>query len=168
MGRAKVWHKVMVKRGVDQLHQLPPPPAQEGEPDTPPPPPSLKIEVYGPYTRTDRRLWTFLLQTAAQELGKQAIHTLPLPTVLAALKTAHASPTRRHLWEAVQRLTASRIIWDGKVAPRHSSVATPLLSAHLNREDDVLLFHFCPFLLQLLRNNKENARLQLLLDSKKH
>ena len=168
-GNRSKWHHAGVRWCLDRLpDQQPPPPA------TPPPPPeeagkpSLKIEVHGPYTRTDRLLWAFLLESAEPELGQQDIHTLPLPVVLAALKTANASPTRRHLWEALQRLTASRISWDGKVAPRHSSVSTPLLSAHLNREDDVLLFHFCPFLLQLLRNNKENARLQLLLDSKKH
>ena len=162
-GRAKKWNHMGVQWCIAQLDR----PAKAEQPPAEAPQPSLKIEVYGPYTRTDRRLWTFLLKSAERELGERPIHTLPLPVVLAALKTADASPTRRHLWEAVQRLTASRITWDGKVAPRHSSVSTPLLSAHLNREEDVLLFHFCPFLVQLLRNSKESARLQLLIESKK-
>lgn len=167
MGRARVWHKVMVKRCVDQLDQLPPAATQAVEPDTPLPQPSLKIEIHGPYTAADLSLWTFLLNQIEDELIAGKEYTLPLPTAFHALEVGKGSPTRRHLWEALQRLASTRIFWDGRLGQRRNSIATPLLSGRVIDDENILVFDYTASLVKLLRNRHQRARLHLLLESKK-
>ena len=167
VGRAKMWHKVMVKRCVDQLDQLPPAPAQEVEPEPPPAKPSLKIEIHGPYTAADLSLWTFLVNQLGDELSAGKEYTLPLPAVFHALEVGKGSPTRHHLWEALQRLGSTRIFWDGRLGQRRNSIATPLLSGRVIDDENVLVFEYTSSLVKLLRNRHQRARLQLLLESKK-
>ena len=128
-------------------------------------PPFLKIEVHGPYTAADRRLWGFLLHRAWPELEKKTAHKLPLPTVLDALRAGKGRVERKQLWEALLRLTATYVAWDGKLGQRHRSVCVSLLSATLT--EDTLSFHFSPDLLQLLTNHEQYARLQTVLEGRR-
>ena len=107
------------------------------------------------------------MNQAGDELAENKVHTIPLPVVYEALKVGEGSPTRRHLCEALQRLTATRIFWDGKLPPLRNSTSVTLLTGQVVDEEKVLAFHFSPFLVKLLRNRQQKARLQLLLESKK-
>ena len=162
-GRAKKWNHMGVQWCIAQLDA---PAKAEHAPD-PAPQPSLTIEIHGPYTPADRLLWTFLVNRAGDELAENKVHTIPLPVVYDALKVGEGSPTRRHLCEALQRLTATRIFWDGKLPPLRNSTSVSLLTGQVVDEEKVLAFHFSPFLVKLLRNRQQKARLQLLLESKK-
>ena len=135
------------------------------EPDAPQP--SLKIEIHGPYTAPDLSLWTFLLNQIGDELIAGKEYTLPLPAVFHALEVGKGSPTRRHLWEAMQRLASTRIFWDGRLGQRRNSIATQLLSGRVIDDENTLVFDYTPDLVKLLRNRHQRARLQLLLESKK-
>ena len=162
-GRGKKWNHTAVRW---YLAQLDAPAKAEHAPD-PAPHPSLTIEIHGPYTPADRLLWTFLVNQAGDELAENKVHTIPLPVVYEALKVGEGSPTRRHLCEVLQRLTATRIFWDGKLPPLRNSTSVTLLTGQVVDEEKVLAFHFSPFLVKLLRNRQQKARLQLLLESKK-
>ena len=124
-------------------------------------PPALTLEVTGPYTPADRRLWHFLLHQVWAELGEQADHRLPLTRVMPALPD---EPDPDKLWEAVKRLTASRITWTAELGQRRLAVAVPLLSAALSA--NALAFHFSPYLVKLLLDDTQYARLQALLEGK--
>ena len=131
------------------------------------PQPSLTIEIHGPYTAADLSLWTFLLNQIGDELRAGKEYTLPLPTVFHALEVGKGSPTRRHLWEALQRLASTRIFWDGRLGQRRNSIATPLLSGRVIDDENILVFEYTASLVKLLRNRHQRARLHLLLESKK-
>ena len=168
-GNRSKWHHAGVRWCLDRLDGKPPPtparppkvPQEEGEP-------ALHIEVHGRYTRSDRLLWDFLVQRAWPTLANRMTHTLPLPVVYGTLEAAHTPPTRRQLWEALQRLAATRIVWDGKAPPRRNSTVVGLLTGQIIDDKHLLLFHFSPFLVTLLLNHKQNARLRVLLEAKKH
>ena len=162
-GRAKKWNHMGVQWCIAQLDA---PATAETSPDTTSHP-SLKIEIYGPYTASDLSLWTFLLNQVGDELTATTEHTLPLPVVYNALKVGKGSPTRRHLWETLQRLASTRVFWDGKLGQRWTSIATHLLTARVITDENVLVFEYTSSLVKLLRNRQQHARLQLLLESKK-
>ena len=162
-GRAKKWNHMGVQWCIAQLD----PPAKAKQAPDSAPPASLKIEVYGPYTASDLSLWTFLLNQVGDELTVNTEHTLPLPVVYHALKVGKGSPTRRHLWEALQRLASTRVFWDGKLGQRWTSIATHLLTGRVINDENVLVFEYTSSLVKLLRTRKQRARLQLLLESKK-
>lgn len=162
-GRAKKWNHMGVQWCIAQLDR----PAKAKQPSDKAAQPSLKIEIHGPYTAADLSLWTFLLNQIGDELIAGKEYTLPLPTVFHALEVGKGSPTRRHLWEALQRLASTRIFWDGRLGQRRNSIATPLLSGRVIDDENVLVFEYTSSLVKLLRNRQQRARLQLLLESKK-
>ena len=162
-GRAKKWNHMGVQWCIAQLDR----PAKAKQPPDKAAQPSLKIEIHGPYTAADLSLWTFLLNQIGDELTAGKEYTLPLPAVYHALEVGKGSPTRRHLWEALQRLDSTRIFWDGRLGQRRNSIATPLLSGRVIDDENVLVFDYTSSLVKLLRNRHQRARLQLLLESKK-
>ena len=171
VGRAKKWNYMGVRWCLQQLPEpaavTPAPPSTAEHAPAPDAKPSLKIEIYGPYTAPDLSLWTFLLNQIGDELTANKEHTLPLPVVYNALKVGKGSPTRRHLWEALQRLASTRVFWDGKLGQRWTSIATHLLTGRVIDDENVLVFEYTSSLVKLLRNRQQRARLYLLLESKK-
>lgn len=163
VGKGKKWSHTVVRWYLAQLDGQ----AQAEHPPAAAPQPSLKIEIHGPYTAADLSLWTFLLNQIGDELSAGKEYTLPLPAAFHALEVGKGSPTRLHLWEALQRLASTRIFWDGRLGQRRNSIATPLLSGRVIDDENVLVFDYTASLVKLLRNRHQRARLHLLLESKK-
>lgn len=163
----KKWHHSAVRWCLDQ-DAAPPAakPATPAQPSTPAAePPTLTVKVHGPYTPTDRLLWDFLLHAVWAKLDKQADHTLSLERGLDALRAVKGRPNREHLWEALDRLAASRVKLEGTLDRHQLTITTPLLAAVLT--ENTVSFHFPPPLVKLVKNPQQYTRLQALLEGKR-
>ena len=152
------------------------PPAQHsgvGSPPQPPPsavatsapgpadPPSLKLELDGPATAADRRLWFSLVRVARSELGQKPSHQLPRARALVLLPIGPPDPGPAELWAAMKRLRASGITWEARLQNRPLSMTAPLISGVLT--DTALTFHFAPELVTLLLDEQQFVRVRTLI-----
>lgn len=149
-GNRSKWHHAGVRWCLDRLDR-----------EKASTPPTLTVKVHGPYTRTDSLLWDFLLHTVWSTLEKEADHTLPLERGLDALRAVKGRPDREHLWEALDRLVASRVKLEGTLDRHQLTISTPLLAAVLT--ENTVSFHFPPPLVKLVKNPQQYTRLQALL-----
>ena len=138
----------------------PTPPAAAGTPG-PAEPPSLKIELDGPATPADRRLWFSLVRVARPELGQKPSHQLPRARALVLLPIGPPTPGPAELWAAMKRLRASGITWEARLENRPLSMTASLLSGVLT--DDALTFHFSPELVALLLDDTQFERLRMVI-----
>lgn len=155
----KKWHHSAVRWCLDQ--EAGPPPAKPPAPG----PPTLTVKVHGPYTPTDRLLWDFLLHAVWSKLDEETDHTLSLERGLDALRAVKGRPDREHLWEALDRLAASRVKLEGTLDRHQLTITTPLLAAVLT--ENTVWFHFPPPLVKLVKNPQQYTRLQALLEGKR-
>ena len=142
--RWKKWHHSAVRWCLDQ---------EKG------PPSAVEIDVHGPYTAADRRLWGVLLHLAGPELDKAGGHKLSVASVLDT-----AGLDREQLGAALDRLTQTRMTWVAQPAPGLTVRAALLASSTLS--GDILSLHFAPPLLKLLQNAKQHARIHAALEEK--
>ena len=193
-GRSKKWNQPGVRAALQQLEAQAPAPPPPLPPTSPPPPPSiaavpipaevdpsppeptpapkpaplpphsLKVKILGPWTRTDSLLWDFLIHKVWEELGQKAAHTLPLQDGLNGLRAARGRSDRAHLWDALDRLAASRVKLEGQLDKQHLAISTPLLSAALTQK--TLAFQFPDALIRLVKNPQQYTRLQALFGVK--
>ena len=136
----------------------PPPPPENSPPAPSPEPKSDSIDIHGPYTVEDRRLWELLLRLPGPDLAPTEIHQLLVSTVLDTLGL-----DQDQLTPALDRLTCTRIKW-GSLRPPGLTVLVPLL-ASVTQSGNILSFYFAPHLMKLLKNGKEFARLQIVLEA---
>ena len=142
---------------------VPPKSAPHPKPPLPQPPPAPEpksdtIDIHGPYTVEDRRLWELLLRLPGPDLDPTEIHQLPVSTVLDTLGL-----DQDQLTPALDRLTCTRMKWVS-VRPPGLTVLVPLL-ASVTQSGNTLSFYFAPHLMKLLKNGKEFARLQIALEA---
>ena len=149
-GNRSKWHHAGVRWCLDRLDR-----------EKASAPPTLTVTVHGPYTRTDSLLWDFLLHTVWSKLDTETDHTLPLERGLDALRAVKGRPDREHLWDALDRLAASRVKLEGTLDRHQLTITTPLLAAVLT--EDTVSFHFPPPLVKLVKNPQQYTRLQALL-----
>ena len=119
---------------------------------------SLKIEVDGPCTPADRRLWFSLVRVARAELGQKPSHELPCAHALRLLPIGPPAPGPADLWGAIKRLRASGITWEARLNGRPLSITTPLISGVLTAT--ALTFYFSPELVTLLLDATQFDRLR--------
>ena len=149
----------------------PPPPQTAPSADPPPPtappaapkpaPKSDTIDVHGPYTVEDRRLWGLLLRLATRDLDPGAFHQMSVSSVLDALRM-----DQEQLTSGLDRLICTSIKWVA-LRPPGLMVWAPLL-ASVTLSGNFLSFHFAPHLIKLLRDDKEYTRIQAALEEKEN
>ena len=180
-GRAKKWNHVGVQACLQQLEEweapahdptpppspVPPPAAPNGAPPPPPSPakPSptakMKLQIHGPWRRTDGLLWEFLLHKVWDDLDQKPAHALPIKDALPGLREAPPPHTRTQLCDALNRLARSVVFAVGSDGPLLLDVTTPLISTACT--EDTLHFQFPDALLKLLTLPRQLTRLQELL-----
>ena len=182
-GRGKKWNHTAVGRLFRQFEALPPPPtpstaagvgtaAVDPQPSAPRAAPApnprhvhrLSVKIQGPWIDTDSLLWEFLIHKVWEELGEKTDHTLPLQAGLKGLRLSRPRRERAHLWEALDRLSASRVKLEGQLNNQLLSISTPLISAVLT--EDSLSFQFPAALIKLVKNPREYIRLKELFAAK--
>ena len=189
-GRYKKWNHMGVQWCVQQLTRSPAPdnpapsspapsiaavPAPaEGEPppaaspSEPAPKPRrhrpMKVKIQGPWIHTDSLLWEFLIHKVWDELTKKTDHTMPIQEALDGLPLLRRRKDPAHLWEAVDRLAASRFKLEDELGSERLAISTPLLSALLT--EDTLSFQFPTTLIKMVKNPQQYIRLKELLAAK--
>ena len=171
-GRYKKWNQMGVRACLQELEALtgpaPPadPPPAPALPPAPQPPPTarLTVKIQGPWIATDSLLWEFLLQKVWADLRKKPEHTIRLKEAVLGLRLTRRRQDQAHLWEALDRLAASRVVWHGQLDEARLSIVTPLISAWSLGAS--LSFAFPPALVKLLENPEQYGRLKELLGAR--
>ena len=71
---------------------------------------------------------------------------------------------QEHLWDALDRLAASRVVWHGQLDEARLSIVAPLISAWALGTS--LSFAFSPALVKLLDNPEQYVRLKELFGAR--
>lgn len=161
-GRAKKWNQPGVQACLQQLEEweaAPPPPPPS--PATPSPTATMKLQIHGPWLRTDGLLWEFLLHKVWDGLDQKPTHALPIKDALPGLRAAPPPHTRTQLCDALDRLARSVVFAVGSDGPQLLDVTTPLISTACT--EDTLHFQFPDALLKLLTLPRQLTRLHELL-----
>ena len=61
--------------------------------------------VEGPYTERDRKLWTFLLHVAFDDLGKQGGHEVEIKDINSVFRALGGQHSTEWIWESAKRLS---------------------------------------------------------------
>ena len=159
-GRGKKWNHTAVGRLFRQFEAAPTPrPAPQ-----PPPTARLHVKIQGPWMVTDSLLWEFLLHKVWANLLKKSEHTIRLKEAVLGLRLTPRRQDQERLWEALDRLAASRVVWHGQLDDARLSIVAPLISAWSLGAS--LSFAFPPALVKLLENPEQYARLKELLGAR--
>lgn len=125
------------------------------------------VDVKGPYTERDRKLWVFLLHAVFDELGHKAMHEISVADVNAVFRELGGRHETRWLWDSVRRLARTVVEWetlgDDRMEIEEWGVAT-LLYANLTknaRSTGRLKFGFPPNLIPIIQHPRRFARLRL-------
>ena len=172
-GRSKKWNQPGVRACLQQLEALSAPPsptpapsapAPPEPPPQPPPAARLHVKIHGPWIATDYLLWEFLLQKVWADLLTNSEHTIPLTAAMRGLRLTPRRQDQEHLWDALDRLAASRVVWQGQLDEARLSIVAPLISAWVLGAS--LSFAFSPALVKLLHNPEQYVRLKELFGAK--
>lgn len=165
-GRSSRWHhnavdRLLARAGARPEEAPTPPPSPTPQPS---PTARLHVKIHGPWIATDSLLWEFLLQKVGADLLTQSEHTIPLTEAVRGLRLPPGRQDQEHLWDALDRLAASRVVWQGQLDDTRLSIVAPLLSAWLI--DARLSFAFSPALVKLLKDPGQYGRLKELLGAR--
>lgn len=125
------------------------------------------VDVQGPYTERDRKLWVFLLHAVFDELGDTPMHELSVREINEVFRRLGGDHNTRWLWESVKRLARTTVEWqtlgDDRFEVEEEGIAT-LLFASLSknaRSTGRLRFGFPPNLIPIIQAPRRFARLRL-------
>ena len=169
-GRSSRWHhnavdRLLARAGARPEEASASPPAAPAAPTPQPAPPAhLHVKIQGPWRAADTILWEFLLHQVWPALLEESEHTIPLVEALRGLRLTPARQDQEHLWDALDRLAASRVLWEARHESGRLAIVAPLLSAWAS--DTSLAFAVPPALLKLLHNPEQYAHLKALLGAR--
>lgn len=125
------------------------------------------VDVQGPYTERDRKLWVFLLHAVFDELGETPMHELSVREINEVFRRLGGDHNTRWLWDSVKRLARTTVEWqtlgDDRFEVEEEGIAT-LLFASLSknaRSQGRLRFGFPPNLIPIIQAPRRFARLRL-------
>ena len=122
------------------------------------------VNVEGPYTERDRKLWVFLLHAVFDELGKQPLHTLSVREINAVFRELGGEHGTSWLWESAKRLAKTTIEWEYTLGDDRVQGVASLFSAEVHkaaRANGALRFGFPPLLIPILKEPTRFARLRV-------
>jgi hypothetical protein len=139
--------------------------ASKDNPATVPVPlPVIIVNIQGPYTERDRKLWVFLAHAVWDELETTRIHELSVYRINHIFRECGGDHNTNWIWESAKRLVRTTIEWeqlDGDA--RYKGIAV-LLSYALTdkeaRETGILRFEFPAGLIPVLKEPHRFARLR--------
>ena len=126
------------------------------------------VDVQGPYTERDRKLWVFLLHAVFDELGTTQLHSLSVREINDVFRKLGGDHNTRWLWESVKRLAKTTVEWetlgDDRFEDSGEWGVASLLYASLSKNDRAqgrLKFGFPPNLIPIIQQPRRFARLRL-------
>lgn len=123
------------------------------------------VNVDGPYTERDRKLWVFLLHAVFDELETTPVHSIPVRDINAVFREVGGEHSTKWLWESAKRLAKTTVEWettfgDGRFEQGVSSMFGANLSKKA-RQMGTLTFNFPPLLIPIIKQPLRFARLRV-------
>jgi len=138
----------------------------EDDPATVPVPlQTVIVNVEGPYTERDRKLWVFLLHAVFDELGEKPIHTLSVREINEVFRQLGGDHNTKWLWESAKRLAKTTVEWETTFNDdRFEQGIAAMFGANISkkaRSTGEIHFFFPPNLIPIIKQPMRFARLRV-------
>ncbi|KIT14720.1 replication initiation protein [Jannaschia aquimarina] len=120
--------------------------------------------VEGPYTERDRKLWTFLLHVAFEELGQKGGHSVAIKDINTVFRSLGGQHDTAWIWESAKRLTRTIVEFEVTFGDERFDTVTSIFSASVPRKGkrgSDLHFWFPEPLIPIIREPLRFARLRV-------
>lgn len=122
------------------------------------------VKVDGPYTERDRKLWTFLLHAAWDELGEKLMHELSVAEINGVFRELGGDHSSAWIWESARRLAKTTVEWEQTLGDERVLGVSSIFGAMLSkqaRQSGRLKFNFPPLLIPIIKQPHRFARLRV-------
>jgi len=138
---------------------------ERDDPATVPVPlPIVITNVQGPYTAKDRKLWTFLLHVAFDELGKRGGHSVPIKDINAVFRALGGEHSTDWIWASAKRLAQTTVEFEVTYNDERYDTVTSIFTASVPRKGkrgSELHFWFPEPLIPIIKEPLRFARLRV-------
>lgn len=120
--------------------------------------------VQGPYTERDRKLWTFLLHVAFDELGKQGGHQVEIKDVNTVFRSLGGEHSTAWIWESAKRLSRTIVEFEVTYGDERFDGITSIFAAVVPRKEkrgSTLHFWFPEPLIPIIKEPLRFSRLRV-------
>ncbi|MFC3170430.1 replication initiation protein [Paracoccus fontiphilus] len=124
----------------------------------------VMVNVDGPYTERDRKLWTFLLHAVWDELGEKPLHELPVSEINRVFRELGGDHNTAWIWESARRLAKTTVEWKATLGDERVQGVSSIFGAELSKSSRTagrLKFHFPPLLIPVIKQPLRFARLRV-------
>lgn len=124
------------------------------------------VNVDGPYTEMDRKLWTFLLHAVWDELDETnfKMHELPVFDIVNVFREVTGNHDTAWIWQSVRRLAKTTVEFEYTMGDARCQGIDNLFGALLTkdaRSAGWLKFYFPPLLVPIIKQPSRFARLRV-------
>lgn len=127
--------------------------------------PVIIVNIEGPYTERDRKLYAFLVHAVWEELGEKRIHELPVARINKVFRELGGGDSPNWIWDSAKRLAQTSIEWkqvEGEDRLRGFAHLLSYAATHEEaRLDGYLRFEFPAGLIPVLKEPRRFARLRI-------
>jgi len=120
--------------------------------------------VQGPYTARDRKLWTFLLHVAFEELGKKGGHAVAIKDINSVFRSLGGEHSTEWIWNSAKRLAKTTVEFEVTYGDERYDTVTNIFSASVPRKGkrgSELHFWFPEPLIPIIKEPLRFARLRV-------
>ena len=120
--------------------------------------------VQGPYTARDRKLWTFLLHAAFDELGKKGGHSIPIKDINGVFRSLGGEHSTDWIWNSAKRLARTTVEFEVTYGDERFDTVTSIFAASVPRKGkrgSELHFFFPEPLIPIIKEPLRFARLRV-------
>jgi len=120
--------------------------------------------VQGPYTARDRKLWTFLLHVAFDELGKKGGHEVEIKDINSVFRSLGGEHSTEWIWKSAKRLAQTTVEFEVTYGDERFDTVTSLFAASVprkGRRGSTLHFWFPEPLIPIIKEPLRFARLRV-------
>jgi hypothetical protein len=127
--------------------------------------PVIVVNINGPYTERDRKLYAFLVHAVWDELGVKRIHELPVSRINKVFRELGGGDSPNWIWDSAMNLAQTSIEWrqiEGEDRLRGFAHLLSYAATHEEaRADGMLRFEFPAGLIPVLKEPRRFARLRI-------
>lgn len=120
--------------------------------------------VRGPYTARDRKLWTFLLHVAFDELGQKGGHEVQIKDINSVFRSLGGEHSTEWIWNSAKRLAQTTIEFEVTYGDERFDTVTSIFAASVPRKGkrgSNLHFWFPEPLIPIIKEPLRFARLRV-------
>jgi hypothetical protein len=127
--------------------------------------PVIVVNINGPYTERDRKLYAFLVHAVWDELGEKRIHELPVSRINKVFRELGGGDSPNWIWDSAMNLAQTSVEWkqvEGEDRLRGFAHLLSYAATHEEaRADGFLRFEFPAGLIPVLKEPRRFARLRI-------